>query len=52
MNGNGKMSGRVYVDTILEPVVKKWIDNNEDFILEEDGDSRHDYTKGNNPVWL
>ena len=52
INKNDKISERVYVDAILEPVVKKWIKNGEDFILEEDGDSEHGHTKGNNPAWL
>ncbi len=40
-NRNGKMSQRVYHDTILEGVVKGWLDTGERFILEEDGDSGH-----------
>ena len=44
------MSGSVYVDSILEPMIKKWLDNNDNFILEEDGDSEHGYTRGNNPA--
>lgn len=40
-NSNGKMSKRVYIDQILEPVVKPWIATGQDFVLEEDGDSGH-----------
>ncbi|KDN61748.1 hypothetical protein CSUB01_12427 [Colletotrichum sublineola] len=40
-NKNGKMSLQVYRDKILEPVVGSWIDNGEQFVLEEDGDSGH-----------
>ncbi len=40
-NKNGKISQRVYHDTILEGVVKGWLDTGERFILEEDGDSGH-----------
>ena len=52
-NQNGKMTGRVYIDSILEPMVKKWLDNGDDFILEEDDDSGHGHTngRGKNPVW-
>ena len=52
MNENGKMSGRVYVDAILESVIKKWLENGEDFVLKEDEDSGHNHTKGKNPAWL
>lgn len=34
-NTNGKMSQRVYIDQILEPIVKPWIDAHHDFVLEE-----------------
>ena len=40
-NSNGKMSQRVYIDSILEPVVKSWLKRGDDFIMEEDGDSGH-----------
>ena len=40
-NSNGKMSQRVYIDTILDPVVRPWVEAGEDFVLEEDGDSGH-----------
>ncbi len=35
------MSQRVYHDSILEGVVKGWLEHDEPFILEEDGDSGH-----------
>ena len=35
------MSQEVYVNQILEPVIKPWIERGDDFILEEDGDSGH-----------
>lgn len=38
---NGKMSHEVYVNQILEPVVKKWLQRGDVFVLEEDGDSGH-----------
>jgi hypothetical protein len=47
-NTNGKMSQRVYIDQILEPVVKPWL-NGPKFVLEEDGDSGHG-TSANNIV--
>lgn len=40
-NSNGKMTQRVYIDTILEPIVKTWIQRGHDFYLEEDNDSGH-----------
>jgi hypothetical protein len=46
-NTNGKMSQRVYIDQILEPVVKPWILAGHNFALEEDGDSGHGPGKGN-----
>ena len=36
---NGKMNQRVHIDSVLEPVVKPWLEPGEDFVLEEDGDS-------------
>lgn len=35
-NSNGKMGQRVYIDSILEAVVKPWLEAGEDFVLEED----------------
>jgi len=54
-NLNGKMSHQVYIDSILEPVVKPWIQavsagTIDPFILEEDGDSGHGGGKKMNPV--
>jgi hypothetical protein len=46
-NANGKMSQRVYIDQILEPVIKPWLDQEHDFVLEEDGDSGHGPGKSN-----
>ena len=48
-NVNGKMSQQVYIDSILEPVVKPWLENQggERFTLEEDGDSGHGPGKSN-----
>ncbi|KAK3178759.1 hypothetical protein OEA41_000896 [Lepraria neglecta] len=45
-NYNGKMTHQVYIDAILEPVVKPWIIQArrgliDPWILEEDGDSGH-----------
>jgi hypothetical protein len=40
-NANSKMSQRVYIDSILEPVAKPWLDRGDKFVLEEDGDSGH-----------
>lgn len=40
-NNNGKMTSAYYCDHILKKVVKPWLDQGMDFILEEDRDSRH-----------
>ncbi|KAF7915856.1 uncharacterized protein EAE98_000548 [Botrytis deweyae] len=42
-NRNGKLSHKVYVDTILDGEVKRWLAVSKDFVLEEDGDSGHGY---------
>ncbi len=49
-NTNGKMSLKVYINQILEPVVKPWLLKKQDFVLEEDGDSRHGKAKNRNIV--
>ncbi|KAF2183648.1 hypothetical protein K469DRAFT_710450 [Zopfia rhizophila CBS 207.26] len=46
-NTNGKMTQRAYIDQILEPIVKSWIESHQCFILEEDGDSGHGPGKSN-----
>ena len=38
---NGKMSLQVYRDQILEPIVKRWLQRGDNFVLEEDNDSGH-----------
>ncbi|USP80407.1 hypothetical protein yc1106_07681 [Curvularia clavata] len=40
-SSNGKMSHQVYRDQILEPIVKPWLQQNPNFVLEEDNDSGH-----------
>ncbi|KAF3919989.1 hypothetical protein ABW20_dc0101063 [Dactylellina cionopaga] len=40
-NNNGKMSNSVYINQILEPIVKPWLEAGHDFVLEEDNDSGH-----------
>ena len=49
-NTNGKMSQRVYIDQILKPVVKPWLEAGHDFVLEEDGDSGHGPSRKHNIV--
>ena len=49
-NNNGKMSQRVYIDSILEPVIKPCLEVGERFVLEEDGDSGHGSANNNNIV--
>jgi hypothetical protein len=39
--------GRLRIDQILEPIVKLWLDEGQDFVLEEDGDSGHGPSKSN-----
>lgn len=46
-NTNDKMTQQVYIDQILEPVVKPWIESGQHFVLEEDGDSGHGPGKSN-----
>lgn len=46
-NTNGKMSQKAYIEQILEPVVKPWVQAGHDFVLEEDGDSGHGPGKSN-----
>lgn len=46
-NSNRKMSQHVYIDSILEAVVKTWLEAGEDFVLEEDDDSEHGSGKSN-----
>ena len=41
------MSQRVYIDQTLNPIVKPWFDQGQDFVLEEDGDSGHGPGKSN-----
>lgn len=49
-NKNGKMTHQVYIDSILEPIVRPWLEDKQDFVLEEDGDSGHGGTGRKNPV--
>ncbi|PQE31529.1 hmg box protein [Rutstroemia sp. NJR-2017a WRK4] len=46
-NSNGKMTQRCYIDQILEPIVKPWLDAGQVFTLEEDGDSGHGTSQSN-----
>jgi hypothetical protein len=41
-NSNGKMTQKAYIQQILDPVVRPWIERGDDFVLEEDGDSGYD----------
>ncbi len=49
-NKNGKMSQRVYIDSILTPHVLPDLEKGVDFVLEEDGDSGHGSADNNNIV--
>jgi hypothetical protein len=46
-NTNGKMTQRAYINQILEPIVKPWIQRGDSFAFEEDGDSGHGPGKNN-----
>jgi hypothetical protein len=46
-NSNRKISQRVYIDSILEPAVKTWLNDGHDFVLKEDEDSGHESGKDN-----
>jgi hypothetical protein len=41
------MTQRVYIDQILEPIVKPWLERGDDFVLEEDNDSGHGPDRSN-----
>ncbi|KAF1938862.1 hypothetical protein EJ02DRAFT_498537 [Clathrospora elynae] len=50
-NQNGKLSLKVYCNSILEPVVKPWLKRTHNpFILEEDNNSRHGGGSNNNII--
>jgi transposase len=49
-NSNEKMTHQVYINFILEPVVKSWLKRGDDFVLKEDDDSGHDTSKTRNIV--
>ena len=44
MNQNNKILSQIYIDSILKPIIKKWLDNNDNFVLEEDSDWGHGHT--------
>jgi hypothetical protein len=44
------MTQRVYIDSILDSIVKPWIQAGHDFALEEDGDSGHGPARNGNIV--
>lgn len=41
------MTYQVYIDSIPEPVVRPWLEDKQDFVLEEDGDSWHGTSRKN-----
>ncbi len=45
------MSPQVYINQILEPVIKQWLLKKQDFVLEEDVDSGHSKAKNRHIVW-
>lgn len=46
-NTNGKMTHDVYITSILDPIVKPWLDEKDNFVLKEDDDSGHGTGKRN-----
>lgn len=40
-NLNGKISQHVYIDSILEKVIKPWLKADDDFVLEKNSDLGH-----------
>jgi hypothetical protein len=49
-NSNEKMTHQIYINFILELVVKLWLKRENDFVLKEDDDSSHDTSKTRNIV--
>ena len=49
-HSNEKTTHRIYIDSILDPIVKPWLERGDDFVLEEDGDSGHGTGKTRNIV--
>jgi hypothetical protein len=49
-NSNEKMTHQIYINFILELVVKPWLERGDDFVLKEDDDSGHDTGKTRNIV--
>ncbi len=50
-NSNDKMSQRVYIDFILNSVIKSCFETNEKFILKKNENSKHESRNNNNIVW-
>lgn len=49
-NSNGKITHKVYIQQILEPVVAEWCLEKKPWCLEEDGDSGHGLIQNSNVV--
>lgn len=49
-NDNGKMSQQVYIDSVLNAIIKPLLDAGEKFIMQEDRDSGHGVAENNNKV--
>ncbi len=46
-NNIGKMTNQVYIDSIVQPVVKPWLKAGDEFVLGEDRDSGHGKGRAN-----
>lgn len=49
-NKNGDLAMQAYIDQILEPVVKPWLDRGDQFVLEEDGAPGHGKAQDQNII--
>jgi hypothetical protein len=49
-NSNDKMTHQIYINFILELVVKSWLKRENDFVLEKNDDSGHDTNKTRNAI--
>lgn len=49
-NNNNKTTHDVYINSILNFVIKQWLNRKNDFVLKEDDDSNHDTRKTRNKM--
>ena len=51
-NSKGSMSGEVYIKQTVEPAVEPQVDRGDDFVIEEDRDSRHGSAAKGSKLWI